>query len=119
MMGSGFYKRGEGFDDETGLEVLKKAFDLGISLLNTADFYGPETNELLIGMLPAVGLPSPCLARHFVHFNPDSIHLRLHFRLLDQHCHLLVWISINHCASVCRRSLSPLSHFCCLDRHAY
>ena len=58
VLGSGFYARGEGFDDKSSLEVLKRAFELGISLLNTADFYGPETNEELIGLAPTLP-PAP------------------------------------------------------------
>lgn len=45
----GMYKQEEGFDDNTSLEVLKKAFELGITMLNTAAFYSGGKNEELIG----------------------------------------------------------------------
>lgn len=45
----GMYKQEEGFDDNTSLEVLKKAFELGVTLLNTANFYSGGKNEALIG----------------------------------------------------------------------
>src|SRR5438105_10049866 len=35
-------------DRENALKVLKRAVDLGVNLIDTADAYGPETSELLI-----------------------------------------------------------------------
>src|SRR5436189_528238 len=35
-------------DREAALKVLKRAVDLGVNLIDTADAYGPETSELLI-----------------------------------------------------------------------
>jgi pyridoxine 4-dehydrogenase len=35
-------------DRENAKEVLKRALDLGVDLIDTADAYGPETDELLI-----------------------------------------------------------------------
>lgn len=36
-------------DDKTNLEVLNHAIDIGVNFLDTADMYGPFTNEVLIG----------------------------------------------------------------------
>jgi pyridoxine 4-dehydrogenase len=35
-------------DRENAIKVLKRAVDLGVNLIDTADAYGPETDELLI-----------------------------------------------------------------------
>src|SRR3989440_6017107 len=35
-------------DREGALKVLKRAVELGVNLIDTADAYGPETSELLI-----------------------------------------------------------------------
>jgi aryl-alcohol dehydrogenase-like predicted oxidoreductase len=36
-------------DDERSLSVIRRALDLGVTLLDTADAYGPFTNEQLVG----------------------------------------------------------------------
>jgi len=36
-------------DDEESIATIHRALDLGISLLDTADVYGPFTNEVLVG----------------------------------------------------------------------
>lgn len=36
-------------DDEESVEVVRRAVDLGVSLFDTADVYGPYTNEELVG----------------------------------------------------------------------
>ena len=38
-----------GTDDARSLEVIARALDLGVTLLDTADVYGPFTNEELVG----------------------------------------------------------------------
>lgn len=38
-----------GYNDEESLRCLTRAADLGITLWDTSDIYGPETNERLIG----------------------------------------------------------------------
>src|SRR2546421_673304 len=43
---SEFY--GAGNDDES-INVIHRALDLGVTFLDTADMYGPHTNEILIG----------------------------------------------------------------------
>ncbi|GAP90964.1 putative aldo keto reductase protein [Rosellinia necatrix] len=48
-MGMSFFYASGGFDDEKSFEVLTKAADAGITFWDTADMYGPFTNEQLIG----------------------------------------------------------------------
>lgn len=36
-------------DDEESLRVLDRAVELGITFWDTADMYGPYTNEVLVG----------------------------------------------------------------------
>ncbi|MEA5453984.1 aldo/keto reductase [Sinomonas sp. JGH33] len=36
-------------DEASGLDTIRRALDLGITLLDTADMYGPFTNERLVG----------------------------------------------------------------------
>ena len=43
---SDFYS---GRDDAEALATLHRALDLGVTLLDTADMYGPHTNEVLLG----------------------------------------------------------------------
>jgi aryl-alcohol dehydrogenase-like predicted oxidoreductase len=38
-----------GRDDDTSIAVVRRALDLGVTLIDTADVYGPFTNEELIG----------------------------------------------------------------------
>lgn len=38
-----------GRDDATSVSVLRRALDLGVTLIDTADVYGPFTNEELVG----------------------------------------------------------------------
>ncbi|WP_372361447.1 aldo/keto reductase [Xanthomonas sp. NCPPB 1325] len=44
---SAFY--GNRSDEAASIAVIHRALDLGISLLDTADMYGPHTNEVLVG----------------------------------------------------------------------
>lgn len=44
---SAFY--GDRSDEATSIAVIHRALDRGISLLDTADMYGPHTNEVLVG----------------------------------------------------------------------
>ncbi|KAI1637527.1 aldo-keto reductase [Biscogniauxia mediterranea] len=46
---SGSYASFGGFNDEESFKVLTRAADLGITFWDTSDFYGPFTNERLIG----------------------------------------------------------------------
>src|SRR6478735_2915868 len=43
---SEFYGTG---DEQQGLDTIHRALDLGVSFLDTADMYGPFTNEKLVG----------------------------------------------------------------------
>ena len=43
---SEFYGRG---DEEESIATIHRALDLGICFLDTADMYGPFTNEKLVG----------------------------------------------------------------------
>jgi aryl-alcohol dehydrogenase-like predicted oxidoreductase len=36
-------------DDATGIEVIRRAVDLGVTLFDTSDAYGPHVNEVLVG----------------------------------------------------------------------
>ena len=35
--------------DDEGISVIKYAFSRGITFFDTADVYGPHTNEILVG----------------------------------------------------------------------
>jgi aryl-alcohol dehydrogenase-like predicted oxidoreductase len=43
-------------DDATSIAVIRQALDLGMTLVDTADAYGPFTNEALVGRALAGGL---------------------------------------------------------------
>ncbi|KAM0944067.1 putative perakine reductase [Dioscorea sansibarensis] len=36
-------------NDEDGVNIIKHAFDMGVTFFDTSDAYGPHTNELLLG----------------------------------------------------------------------
>ena len=42
-------------DDDTSIAVIRAALDLGVGLVDTADVYGPHTNEELVGQALAGG----------------------------------------------------------------
>ncbi|MBL0170425.1 MAG: aldo/keto reductase [Gemmatimonadaceae bacterium] len=46
---SDFYGEASSRDDAEGIAVMHRAIELGITLLDTADVYGPFTNEALVG----------------------------------------------------------------------
>ena len=55
-MGMSFaYDMAAARDDDASVAVIRKAFDLGASLIDTADAYGPYTNEELVGRALAGG----------------------------------------------------------------
>ena len=45
---SGLYT-GAGTDDAESIRTIHRAIDLGITLIDTADVYGPHINEELVG----------------------------------------------------------------------
>src|SRR3954464_8893048 len=53
------------FDDTENLQTLNRALDLGISLLDTADVYGPWTNERLLGQVLATRRDEVVVATKF------------------------------------------------------
>lgn len=46
---SAFYGRAEDRTDANGIRVIHHALEMGVTLLDTADVYGPHTNEELVG----------------------------------------------------------------------
>ncbi|MFE3071594.1 aldo/keto reductase [Streptomyces sp. NPDC059247] len=48
-MGMSFGYTGSGTDDAASVRALHRALDLGVTFLDTAEIYGPYTNELLVG----------------------------------------------------------------------
>ncbi|MFG2781240.1 aldo/keto reductase [Streptomyces prunicolor] len=48
-MGMSFGYDPHGWDDDASVKVVHRALDLGVNLIDTADVYGPFTNEELVG----------------------------------------------------------------------
>jgi aryl-alcohol dehydrogenase-like predicted oxidoreductase len=48
MSMSGYYNVGQGSDDES-IRAIQRALDLGVTHIDTAEIYGPYTNEELVG----------------------------------------------------------------------
>jgi len=48
-MGMSAYYAGAGSDDAESIRTIHRALDLGITFLDTAEIYGPYTNEELVG----------------------------------------------------------------------
>src|SRR3981189_1209692 len=48
-MGMSAYYTGAGADDAESIRTIRRALDLGITLIDTAEIYGPYTNEQLVG----------------------------------------------------------------------
>ena len=49
LMGMSAFYTGSGTDDDESVRVIHAALDHGVTLLDTADMYGPHTNEQLLG----------------------------------------------------------------------
>ena len=72
---SEFYGTG---DEQTGIETIRRALDLGVTFLDTADMYGPFTNEQLVGKAIAVRRDEVQLATKFGNErNPDGSWVRI------------------------------------------
>src|SRR5688572_21516848 len=54
-----------GRDDEESIKTIHRALDLGVTFLDTADMYGPHTNEILVGRAIADRRASVVLATKF------------------------------------------------------
>lgn len=48
-MGMSAFYTGSGLDDDESIRVIHRAIDLGVTFFDTADMYGPFTNEKLLG----------------------------------------------------------------------
>ncbi len=48
-MGMSAFYTGAGKDDEGSLKTIRRALDLGVNFIDTAEMYGPYTNEELVG----------------------------------------------------------------------
>ncbi|GAA5190534.1 aldo/keto reductase [Rugosimonospora acidiphila] len=48
-MGMSAYYAGAGSDDAESIRTIRRAIDLGVTFLDTAEIYGPYTNEELVG----------------------------------------------------------------------
>ncbi|CUU57082.1 Aldo/keto reductase family protein [Parafrankia irregularis] len=48
-MGMSFGYTGAGSDDDESIRTIHRALDLGVTFLDTAEVYGPFTNEELVG----------------------------------------------------------------------
>jgi aryl-alcohol dehydrogenase-like predicted oxidoreductase len=59
-------------DDEASIALIRQALDLGITLLDTADVYGPHTNEALIGRALAGGYRERAVLATKVGLTSDS-----------------------------------------------
>jgi aryl-alcohol dehydrogenase-like predicted oxidoreductase len=49
ILGMSFAYTGAGSDDNESIRTIHRALDLGVTLIDTAEFYGPYTNEELLG----------------------------------------------------------------------
>ncbi len=59
-------------DDDTSIAVIRRALDLGATLIDTADVYGPFTNEQLVGRALAGRRDEAVLATKVGLVNPDG-----------------------------------------------
>lgn len=78
MSFAGIYRAEDIVPDENALNVIHRAFNRGVTFFDTSDFYGPHTNEILIGKaiksLPREKLQ---IATKFAnHFKDGSVAIR-------------------------------------------
>ncbi len=75
-MGMSAFYGGRG-DDAGSVAVIHRALDRGVSLLDTADMYGPHTNEILVGKAIADRRHEVFLATKFgIKLDPDDPSVR-------------------------------------------
>ncbi len=60
-------------DDATSIAVIRQALDLGMTLIDTADVYGPHTNEELVGRALAGGWRERAVLATKVGLTADSV----------------------------------------------
>ena len=48
-MGMSAFYSGAGTDDAESIRTIRRALDLGVTFIDTAEVYGPYTNEELVG----------------------------------------------------------------------
>lgn len=76
-MGMSAFYGPHGRDDAESIRVIHRALDLGVSLLDTADMYGPHTNEVLVGKAIAGRRDEVILATKFgIRLDPADPHAR-------------------------------------------
>ena len=75
-MGMSAFYGGRGGDAES-IAVIHRALELGVTLLDTADMYGPHTNEVLVGKALAGRRDQVFLATKFgMKLDPDDPSVR-------------------------------------------
>ncbi|QIM19557.1 aldo/keto reductase [Leucobacter coleopterorum] len=72
-MGMSAFYTGSGQDEAESIRTLNRALDLGVTLLDTAEMYGPHTNEVLLGKVLARRRDEIKIATKFgIRFDPDQ-----------------------------------------------
>ena len=59
-MGMSAYYAGASADDAESIRTIHRALDLGITLIDTAEIYGPYRNEELVGQAIAGAATRSC-----------------------------------------------------------
>ena len=74
-------------DDAESIRVIQRALDLGVTHLDTADVYGPFTNEELVGRAIAGRRDEVVLATKFGGVVDDAANFKFHFDGTAAHVH--------------------------------